>query len=469
MADASPTDASPTDASPTTHTPIGSSAARPSWASKPRYSSEGALATSEKAARVNRDESKYGTIAEIGAGQEVARWFFRVGGAAGTVAKTMSAYDMVVSDTIYGECGRYVSHERLSDMLDHEYELLVHRLDEPRGAETTFFAFANTVAARSYSRRNDSHGWMGIRFQTEPRTEPNEIVLHVRMWDEENAAQQEALGTIGVNLIHGAFFHADEPVALLQALLDGLGPGRVEVDMARFTGPAFEEVDHRIVSLHLVEHGLSRAAMFAPHEGILQPAEALYKKAVLVERGTFRPLRPVHLALHEHALHHFRQHLDIDHPIESLKEMSLHRLAQDGEVDYSDFLDRADAVAEAGSKVLVTRYLEHYRVAEYLAQLASHPIAFVAGAPSLRKLFDEQYYTDLSGGRLEAFGRLFECAAKLYVFPFLDDETGQLLDDPPEMVPAHAQHLHTHLVKRGSIEHLDPPDVDTEARHTGAA
>lgn len=422
------------------------------------------LATLEKAFQVNLDETKYGVIAEIGAGQEVARQFFKAGGASGTVAKTMSAYDMVVSDTIYGPSERYVSRERLAAMLDHEYERLVRRLEAPRGAETTFFAFADTVAARSHSYQRAGHGWMGVRFQTHQRSQPSQIELHVRMFDEENAAQQEALGIVGVNLIHGAFFHDDAPERLLRALHDGLAPGRAEIDVARFRGPAFDGIDHRIVSLWLVEHGLSRAALFAPDGEILQPSEALYKKPVLVARGMFRPLRPVHVALHRHALRQFRQRAGVEEgQIAAVKEMTLHHLvegtpggaADDDRPDYEEFLGRAEAVAAAGGSVLVSSYPEYYRLAEYLAQLTTEPVAFVAGAPTLHKLFGEQYYTDLAGGRLEAFGRFAQSAETLYVFPSLDDETGRLSEASP--TPPSARHLHAHLVERGAIEYLDAP------------
>ena len=205
------------------------------------------LKANKKAFEINMSKTIYGTFAEIGAGQEVARRFFHVGGAAGTVAKTISAYDMTFSDAIYGKSTRFVSRQRLGEMLDHEYDLLIERLDEKVGAERTFFAFADTVAARSYKTLNESHGWMGIRFQSHPRTQPNEIIMHVRMLDEENLEQQEALGIVGLNLIHGAYFLRRDPKAFISSLLDDLDSSRIEIDMIRFSGPDFAMLDNRIM------------------------------------------------------------------------------------------------------------------------------------------------------------------------------------------------------------------------------
>src|SRR2546428_347624 len=245
------------------------------------------VGTDKKAFQINLDAKKYGTFAEIGAGQEVARRFFHVGGAAGTVAKTMSAYDMTFSDAIYGPADRYVSRIRLQTMLDHEYKLLIERLDKKLGSVRTFFVFADTVAARSFKQHNESHGWLGVRFQQEPRGEPSQIIIHVRMLDQSNVDQQEALGIIGVNLLYGAFYHA-QPEKLISSLHENLAPGRLQVDMIKFSGPAFAGVDNRLMSLQLVSQGLTNAVMFRADGETVQPAEVFYKKAILVERGRFR-------------------------------------------------------------------------------------------------------------------------------------------------------------------------------------
>jgi len=249
-----------------------------------------AASTHQKAIQINLDPSKYGNFAEIGAGQEVARWFFRVRGAAQTIAKTISAYDMTVSDAIYGQCEHYVSRQRLQSMLDLEFELLLKRLDKKRGASTKFFVFADTVATRNYTRQEDSHGWLGIRLQPQPRAKPSEIIIHVQLNDREKVQQQDALGILGVNLVHGALYRHKQPKELTASLLDGLTTERVQIDMIEFSGPAFRDVDNRFMSLQLVEQGLAEAAMFTADGEVVQASEALYKKPILVERGSFRPI-----------------------------------------------------------------------------------------------------------------------------------------------------------------------------------
>src|SRR3954468_17787329 len=264
-----------------------------------------ALDTHAKALKINLDNRFYGTLAEIGAGQEVVRWFFRVGGAAGTIAKSISAYDMQVSDAIYGDTERYVSRQRLQSMLDHEFQLNVDRLGDARGDTSSFFAFADTVVARSYKGGNECHGWMGVKFQAHPRDEASQIVIHVRMLDAEAGLQQEALGIIGVNLLYGAFFLHHEPEKLMDSLLDQLTTGRIEIDLIDFKGIEFRYVDNRIMSMKLVQLGLSGAAMFGPDRQVLQPSEVLYKKAVLVERGSFRPVTHVNIDMMRAALEKF--------------------------------------------------------------------------------------------------------------------------------------------------------------------
>jgi hypothetical protein len=243
--------------------------------------------THSKALRINLDQRRYGTFAEIGAGQEVVRWFFHVGGAAGTIAKSISAYDMTVSDAIYGHAERYVCRQRLQSMLDYEYDLTLSRLSEKRGQTTAFFTFGDTVSARSYKGTNECHGWMGVKFQSHPRDQDSQIIIHVRMKDRENALQQEALGIVGVNLLYGAFFLFHEPEQLIESLLDNLTTDRIEIDMIEFAGIEFRHVDNRLMSMKLVQLGLSGAAMFGPNGKVLQPAEVLYKKNVLASGAAF--------------------------------------------------------------------------------------------------------------------------------------------------------------------------------------
>jgi hypothetical protein len=409
--------------------------------------------THQKALQVNLDPGLYGTFAEIGAGQEVARWFFRVGGAAGTVAKAMSAYDMTFSDAIYGPSDRYVSKQRINAMLDHEFGLLVERLDAKRGETTKFFVFADTVAAKSFVRKDDPHGWLGVRFQTAPRSPASQIIIHVRLLDKENLQEQEALGLIGVNLVHGAAYLHHDPTALIVALLDSLTSERVEVDMIECSGPAFAHVDNRLLSLKLVQHGLTNAAMFTAEGEVVQPADALYKKAILVERGSFRPATNVSIDMLRSAQAQFVQepHLHGEQ-IVTIMEMTLKNLTDGATIDAQDFLDRADILGALGKTVLVSNYAEYHRLAAYLFRHTKKMIGIVMGVPTLREIFDEKYYADLEGGILESFGRLFKNDLKLYAYPLLDQGTGSLVTATNLRVEPHLRHLYAYLLENRLIE-----------------
>src|SRR5215471_11010551 len=387
---------------------------------------ERALDTHAKALQINLDQRRYGTFAEIGAGQEVVRWFFRAGGASGTIAKSMSAYDMAVSDAIYGKAERYVCRPRLEAMLDHEHKLNLSRLSEQRGATTSFFAFADTVSARSFRGNNECHGWMGVRFQSRPRDQDSQIVIHVRMLDNTNALQQEALGIVGVNLLYGAFFLFAQPELLIESLLDGLTTNRIAIDMIELSGIEFRQVDNRLMSMKLVQLGLSGAAMFDPSGAVVQPSEVLYKKNVLVERGSFRPVCHVNIDMLRAARESFTRDLGDGHAeIVELMELTMRNLREDGgEVDRGDFLARADMLAASGKIVLISDYFEYYRLAAYLNRhIKNGKIAITMGAGSLRELFEEKYYTALEGGILESFGRLFKNDLRLYIYPLLDQKT----------------------------------------------
>lgn len=418
------------------------------------------VSTLEKALVINLQSRKYGAFAEIGAGQEVVRWFFQAGGASRTIAKSISAYDMTVSDAIYGTSDRYVSRGRLTKMLEYEYALELERLDAKRGDDTEFFVFADTVAARNYKGGNECHGWMGVRFQTQPHGEPNQIVMHVRMLDPRNIEQQEALGIVGINLIHGAFFLYPSPEAIMESLLDNLTTRRIDVDMIHFSGPVFTDVDHRLMSLKLVQLGLSDAAMFASNGEVLQPSEVLYKNPVLVERGSFRPVTRVNMDMLSSAREQFAQDPDVDEKeIVTLMEFTMRNLMQtsahNGEIDIADFLARAEVLAATGATVLISNYFEYYRLAAYLQRYTSQPIGLAMGIPSLRDLFDEKYYENLDGGILESFGRLFKNDLKLYIYPERNTETGALITVSKMKVAPHLQNLYNHLVENEYIQALD--------------
>jgi hypothetical protein len=408
----------------------------------------------QKALRINLDRKIYGTFAEIGAGQEVARWFFRVGGASGTIAKTISAYDMQVSDAIYGKSERYVGRQRLFTMLDHEYNLVLERLREQRGTDTCFFAFAETVAAQSYIHRDECHGWMGIRFQAAPGAESSQVIMHIRMLDKDNLAQQEALGIIGVNLIYGAFYHSN-PEDLIQSLLDDLSPDRIEVDMIKFTGPAFGQTDNRLMSLQLVQRGLAKAAMFTANGEVVNAADTLYKKPILVERGSFRPVTRVTLDMLHSAQAQFVQEPGVEgEEMLVLMEMTLKNLTDGGAINHQDFLDRVDILSTLGKTVLISNFAEFHRLAAYLFRFTRKKIGIVMGVPTLREIFDEKYYADLDGGILESFGRMFKNDLKLYVYPLQDQVTAALITAGNLRVAPNLRHLYAYLYENRFIEGL---------------
>lgn len=412
--------------------------------------------TIQKALEINLDLAKYGTIAEIGAGQEVARFFFRAGGAAGTIAKTMSAYDMTFSDAIYGveEDRRYVSRSRLQKMLAHEYDLLIERICDTRPKSTTFFAFADTVTARSYKSVNESHGWLGIRLQLHPKAEPSDIILHVRMLDEENYQQQEALGILGVNLIYGAFHYYRTPEKLIESLIDELGPNRIEVDTIQFRGPYFEDLDNRLLALHLVKAGLTSAVLFNPAGQVEQPAEVMYKRSVLVIRGSFRPVTHVNMDMVKCGTARFVDEPGVDPGnMVTLAEITMAKLVAGDVIDPKDFLARVDMLSALGFNVLISNYVRFFRLREYLARYTGRQIGIVLGVDNILDIFDEKYYEGMEGGILEAFGKLFPGDSKMYVYP--KRENGEMITADTLKVPSKLRHLYLHLRENNFIEPLD--------------
>lgn len=421
---------------------------------------DGENSVDKKALQINLDATKYGTFAEIGAGQEVARQFFHVGGASGTIAKTISAYDMTFSDAIYGPTPRYVSRQRLGQMLEYEYRLLIERLAEKRGGKTSFFAFANTVAARAYNHPSESHGWLGVRWQAHPRAEPNQVIIHVRMLDKENLQQQEALGIIGVNLIHGAFYQYQNPEKLIGALLDSLDTERIQVDMIKFTGPDFHYIDNRLMALQLVEQGLSDAAMFTADGEVVRADELLYKKTVIVERGSFRPLTNTTQDILDCAKAAFvKEPKVMGEEAVVLMEITMQNLAAwggtSGKIDHTDFIDRVEVLGKLGHTVLVSKFGEYFRLGAYLSRCTNKMIGIAMGIPSLIDLFQEKYYTTLQGGILESLGRLFKGDLKLYVYPVKDEKTGEVLTVQNLKVAPNLQNLYDHLVENHYIEGLE--------------
>lgn len=437
------------------------------------------LTTNRKALTINLSKERYGTFAEIGAGQEVARYFFLAGGASGTIAKTMSAYDMKFSDEIYGKTRRYVSRERLLAMLDHEYALILERLGESRGATSRFFAFADTVATRNFAGTNEAHGWMGLRFQHEPLAEPSDIIIHVRMWDKDAVHQQEALGIAGVNLIYAAFHYAGDWDRFIESLADNVGTERIEVDMIHLSGPAFPGADNRLFSLMLVQYGLTNAVMFGEDGAVLQPSEVLHKKPVLVERGSFRPVTHVNVDMLRCAAAQFLQEPQVQgREIVVLLEITMNNLLSEGALDHTDFLARVDLLTAFGNQVLISNYPEYFRLTTYFRRYTEEMIGVAMGINNLLEVFDEKYYEALPGGILESFGRLFKKAVKLYIYPMRHNsyqrylETGHHAGNPAREVPTRAlasnvlitaknlmvtprlQNLYAHLLENHCIECL---------------
>lgn len=410
---------------------------------------------------MNADRAWYGTVAEIGAGQETARWLFQVSGAAGTVAKTMSAYDMRFSDAIYGDTKRYVSRQRLQQMLDHEYGLLQQRLEGQRES-TRFFAFANTVAARSRSNPGPGHGWLGIRFQLSPDDPPSDVVVHVQLHDVENVQQQAALGTAGLNLIYGAYALYDHPEALVDGLMNELGRDRLEVDMVRFDGPVAKGVDNRLLSVQLVAHGLTDAAMFTADGENVQPAESLYNQPVLIQRGSFRPITvPVMRMLEDARRAMKKRHWEIEEPV-MLHEMNepISELQDEGSL--WDLIGRLEVLQQLGRNVLISNFDKHYRVAEMLRRYTRQPIGMVMGAPTLQAIFDSAWYTELGGGTMEALGRLFQHPLRFYVAHSAETDAANAVAAWRPNGPV--GHLYDHLQAQDCVVPfaLDP-DADVSA------
>lgn len=423
------------------------------------------LTTQEKALRINLSKAIYGSFAEIGAGQEVAANFFKVGGASGTIAKTISAYDMKFSDAIYGVCDRYVCEDRLLQMLDHEYVLLPERL--PHRIETTrFFAFSDTVEIVNYERTNQGNGWMGLRFQLRPQTEPNECVIHFKMHDTDPLQQQLALGIVGVNMIYGSMF-LSEPEEILMSLIDGLTARRIEIDMFRLTGPDFKHVDNRLMALKMVKNGLTKAAMFGPDGNVMQPTDELYKKNVLVLRGRFRPPTHVNVDMLLSSRRHFRREPDVDRSrIMLITELTLNDLSPDGKIDERDFLHRADIICSLGQSVLISNYFEHYRLVDYLSRITKgKKIGIIMGIYALQKVFDEKTYENIRGGILECFASLFGHNVKLYVYPALRRNSNEFftLKDFEKELPDNLKHLFRYLMDNNKLE--DVNDANTKNLH----
>ena len=379
----------------------------------------------DKALRINLNKNIYGTFAEIGAGQETVRQFFRAGGASGTIAKAMSAYDKSFSDAIYGVEAdrRYVTEARLRKMLNHEIRLIEERIDRSENPNRIFFSYANTVATIDFAKKFKGHGWVGIKYQLEPNAAYNEIVLHIRFKENDARLQQETLGTLGTNLIYGAFYKHNQPRKLLRYLYDHLHKDQLEIDTINFSGPAFADIDNRLMSLQLVKNGMTDAVMFAPDGNNVLPAAVLYKKNILALRGSFRPVTKVNVDMFEKSYDMFIKENKVDKSrTQVVFEITLSNLRAEGEIDEQDFMDRARLLCSLGQTVLISNFQEYYKLVEYFSQYTKERMGLTMGVNNLVDIFDEKYYRHLSGGILEAFGKLFYKDLRVYLYPMLNDD-----------------------------------------------
>ena len=415
--------------------------------------------TQQKALEINLDSAIYGTVVEIGAGQETARQFFSAGAAAGTIAKTMSAYDMKVSDDVYGKAGRYVSRERCEQMMLHEYDLLVDRLEESREMPSQFFSYAATVTARSYSQKNECHGWIGVRRQSKPGEAPSEIILHVRMLDDTNREQSEALGILGINLVYGAFRFSDDPVKLIESLQDGMGHDRrIEIDLINFSGPDFADVENRLMNLQLIRSWACRAVMFEPNGESVVPASALRKKDTIVLRGSFKPPTNIHLDMMNSAVKHFSKEEGVEKDnIIMVAEITMNEIYSQSDEDDADFLARVDLLNKLGFSVLISDYLRFFRLRSWIRRYTQKRIAITLSVLDFNYLFAEQYYEGLEGGILEAFGKLFSDNTNVYVYPTVRD--GKLISLDNVEVDQDLGFLMQHLIHNRAMVAADIMNV----------
>lgn len=417
------------------------------------------LSVRQKALKINLLTDIYGTFAEIGAGQDVAGHFFKAGGASGTIAKTISAYDMTVSDLIYGKSGRYVSQPRLERMLEREFNQVVDRLSGER-ENCRFFAFANTVAARNYQLNNESHGWVGLRFMHECGAEYSEVVMHVRMLDTHNIHQQDALGVIGVNLMFASYFQRESTDQFFDSLFDNIDHRRLELNMIEFKGPAFSHIDNRIANLQLVTRGLTKAVLFDEKGKVELPGDALYKKNIMVVRGSYRPPTLVNIDILEKGMAKFSKDIGVSKKdVVSVSEITINQLTEDQELSYDDFLARLDLLASLKQKVLISNYQQFFRLSSYFGEFTKGTIGIVLGAYNFEQIFSRKY-GKVSGGVLEALGRLFQENVSVYLYPYLSEDEKNIVNLKNLNIPKKYQHLLAHLKENAALKDIEDYDAN---------
>ncbi|MDR2122522.1 MAG: TonB-dependent receptor [Flavobacteriaceae bacterium] len=418
------------------------------------YTSRQVLTPRQKALQINLNKNIYGTFSEIGAGQETVRYFFRAGAASKTIAKAISAYDKDFSDSIYGKepDNRYVSQTRLLRMLDYEIKLIEDRIDRKSCPGRKFFSYANTVTTINFNKTFKGHGWVGIRFQMNELEDYNEIILHVRFHENDAKLQQETLGILGVNLIYGAFFYGEDPKVIIDSLYDELNTDQIEIDMINFSGQRYAGVDNRLMSLQLVKNGMTDAVVFEPDGKNVLPADEFYKKNIFALRGSFRPVTNVNIDMCNQGLKMLMSEENInEHNTKILFEITTSNLRAAGEINERDFLDRADVLGKLGYTVLISNFSEYYRLVDYFSRFTTEKIRISMGVNNLLDVFEENYYDNLGGGIMEAFGKLFRKDMKIYLYPYIDQETGELLTSETLRVNDNLKDLYKYFKKNGRI------------------
>jgi hypothetical protein len=425
---------------------------------------ETVLSFSDKALKINLNNNIYGTFSEIGAGQETVRHFFRAGGSSKTIAKAMSAYDKEFSDAIYGEeeYKRYVTEGRLRKMLVHEKRLIEERLNREKHPEKLYFSFANTVATIDFEKKNKGHGWVGITFQLTPNEAYNEIILHINFLENDSKLQQETLGNLGVNLIYGAFYYHKNPLQLLHSLYDHISKDQIEIDTINFSGPQFENIDNRLMSLYLVKNGMTQAVLFNSEGHNVFPADLLYGKNILALRGSFRPVTKVNMSMYTKSYEKF---INTDPNINNTNsqvifEITLSNLLAEGEIDEQDFLDRANLLCDLGQTVMISNFPEYYKLIDYLSSYPIKKMGLTIGVPSLHEIFEEKFYTNLSGGALEALGKLFYTDLDIYLYPMQDEETNEIINSKNFKLNSKMQTIYDLFLSDQRIIDIDNYDIN---------
>lgn len=408
--------------------------------------------TQEKALKINLDNGVYGSFAEIGAGQETANWFFRSSGAAGTVAKTVSAYDMTVSDSFYGQAKRYVSEERLKQMMEYEYDHLIKRLAEKRGKDTCFFAFCNTVKCKGYRDNGPWSAWIGVRFQLKPELPPSDFVMHARLLVPDHDVQMRILGILGVNLLYALLYKRDRMDEFVRSVGDNLDRAFYEIDFMRFSGHGFGMFDNRLLALELIRGGLSEATLICPDGSVVQPADFLYKRPIVLMRGSFRPVCNIHLEMMDSVRTKFLADLPEEQhsKVVDICEISLSNLLRGEQVDLLEFLDRVDALAAENKMVMVTKKARFHRLSTLLSQYTKEPVAIALSIGLLNEIFKDKW-SDTPGGILATMGHTFVNKTKFFVTPWINRTTGEFVTAGTYKAPEKYHYLYRHLREAGYI------------------